>query len=88
MLFNLAFVLALVSNGVLAHSNTLTPADYMVTGLEKYGAEDSMYSGYMPINLDKKNDEGAYFFWLAEMRGKTKENPGPLVIWLNGTYML
>jgi hypothetical protein len=75
------FIRALASLAVVfalaGKVESLSPWDYKITGLEQYGAEDSMYSGYMPIDLEK-NDEGAYFFWLAEMRGKTEENPGPL----------
>ena len=85
------FYLSLVGLGVVlsksAPLSTAVPADYKVTGLDMYGADDSMFSGYMPINIDK-NDEGSYFFWLAEMRGKTPENPGPLVVWLNGAFAL
>ena len=77
----MSILLALAATAAVAFG--ISPSDYKVIGLEQYGAQDVMYSGYMPIDLED-NDEGAYFFWLAEMRGKTPENAGPVVVWLNG----
>jgi hypothetical protein len=67
--------------------HALSPSDYRVTGLEKFGSTDEIYSGHMPLYLED-NTEGSFFFYMAKMRksrsSKSKTGSDKLVIWLNG----
>lgn len=62
------------------------PSEYRVSDLQKFGCEDELYSGYMPLKFSS-NYEGSYFFWLAKQRHKESvedHEEKKLVIWLNG----
>ena len=80
----ISLLLAATLSSVKGH---LSPADYKLHGLEKFGVEgdDVMYAGLMPLKLED-NDKGSYFYWHAERRteGKSNDDETPLVIWLNG----
>lgn len=68
----------------------LSPTDYRVFGLEKFGSIDEIYSGHMPLYLED-NTEGSFFFYMAKMRitqGSNKEKNKKLVIWLNGMKVI
>mmetsp|Transcript_29725 Transcript_29725/g.28436 ORF Transcript_29725/g.28436 Transcript_29725/m.28436 type:complete len:866 (-) Transcript_29725:73-2670(-) len=89
-LFFFFIIHATVFCNVLAFTSTkdISPSDYRVLGLEQYGNDDEMYSGYMPLKLGNcnENEEGSYFFWLAKQRHLEAVPPPKesLVIWLNG----
>ena len=52
---------------------SLSPADYKLHGLEKFGVEDDdvMYAGLMPLKLED-NNKGSYFYWHSEARVESK----------------
>lgn len=85
MLRGLIFLL--IVNSLLLVTLSLSPADYRLHDLEKFGVEgdDVMYAGLMPLELED-NDKGSYFYWHSEVRteSKSKGDKTPLVIWLNG----
>lgn len=70
----------------------LTPADYLVTGLEKVEPafakfEGRMYAGLVPTTLfgtddDSDDDDGALMFWLYAPSNPVHRDS--LVVWLNG----
>lgn len=63
----------------------ISSEDYKVSFKERFGIDEDMYAGFMPIKLEpKRNNEGNFFFWLIKQRRKTPESNRKLVIWLNG----
>lgn len=75
-LISAAFSVGSAATGSSSDSKTKfeskwTPEDYLVKGLDKYGSTDTMYSGYMPVDM-KNNSRGSLFFWLVMKRNSEK----------------
>lgn len=82
-MLSLLFIVLAVLCCVGWAANIPSPLDYHVTGLDKFGANDKMYAGLMPLAFES-NTEGAIFFWLAKQRNRNPNEKRKLVIWLNG----
>jgi hypothetical protein len=88
MLYSLVTLLILCSWAIVcsAHAND-NPADaFRVDGMKKWGVDEVMFAGMMPLDALPNEDNGSFFFWLAESRKTDQGKNTPLIVWLNGEY--
>ncbi len=92
MLYLLVTTLILLCSWTIsctAHAtvNSKSAEAFRVDGLKKWGVDDVMFAGMMPLDALPNEDKGSFFFWLAESRKMDGKNT-PLIVWLNGKLLL
>ncbi len=86
MLYFLATCLILCSWAIIcsAHANDVSADAFRVDGMKKWGVDEVMFAGMMPLDALPNEDKGSFFFWLAESRKTDEGKNTPLIVWLNG----